>query len=852
MELTATLSAALPSHVFIPLVAVPDEGTTSADYGEVPSILIHAGATSGHGILGTVEDGDTEYESFRVMLDAANLPAEVGEGPRSWVRVTIKPRAVPVVWLSAPATVNEGESEFVTVTAHLSETLSEAVKVPVTAKFGSGPAASHDIPIAANATSGTVDIATPQDDNSADDRLTVEIDGNRLIMLDQPYIQKDVLNRARPSRIAITVVDRPALTVRGGTAREGQDESLTFTVRLSYAAAETVIVGYATANPTSDWQGASPATAGDDYTAAEGELAFAAGETQKTVAVAILDDAVDEGREHFLFQLLAPDGAYVKTGHGEAHGIITNDDPLQKMWLARFGRTVGSQVTDAVSERLAGGLTPGAHMTLAGQPLDLGRADDGKALAAAMTGLAQRFDAPDAPANPGSGPGQAGAGSFGRHGLSGPQSGPGGAWDGPGSETSAPARGVTGRALLLGSSFHVAGGGEGSGPVLAAWGRVAHAGFDGKEASDGGHTGIDGTVLTGTLGADADWGRVLAGVAVSLSEGEGGFEQTGVDSGKIESTLTTFSPYARLKVSERLSAWGLVGWGTGDMTITQDAREATGTRPARAETVTKTDISMQLGAIGARGALMEQDASGGMDLVLKTDAFFVRMESDRAQNSAATTADASRVRLVLEGGRSFAVGPDARFRPSLELGVRHDGGDAETGTGLEIGGGVRYADAASGLSVEARARMLAAHADSNYREWGASATARLDPGERGRGLSLSLSPTIGQAGSATDRLWGAHDAHGFAPDGEFEAARGLRAEAGYGLALLGDRFTGTPNLGFGMSDGGARDYRIGWRLTSAVEGHPGFEVSLDATRREPANDNGEPEHGAMLRALVRW
>ena len=52
-----------------------------------------------------------------------------------------------------------------------------------------------------------------------------------------------------------------------------------------------------------------------------------------------------------------------------------------------------------------------------------------------------------------------------------------------------------------------------------------------------------------------------------------------------------------------------------------------------------------------------------------------------------------------------------------------------------------------------------------------------------------------------------------------------------------------------------RDYRIGWRLTLAVPGDPGFEVTVDATRSEPANDNGAGtpvEHGVMLRAAIRW
>jgi len=146
--------------------------------------------------------------------------------------------------------------------------------------------------------------------------------------------------------------------------------------------------------------------------------------------------------------------------------------------------------------------------------------------------------------------------------------------------------------------------------------------------------------------------------------------------------------------------------------------------------------------------------------------------------------------------------------------LRHHGAAARPiphGAG-DIGGGVSYTDAASGLSIEAKARMLVEHADSDYEEWGVSATARLDPGERGRGLSFSLAPTIGAASSASDRLWAARDARALAPDGgAFTPARGLAGEMGYGLSLFGDRFTGRPNIGLRVSDGGARDYRIGGR-----------------------------------------
>ena len=77
----------------------------------------------------------------------------------------------------------------------------------------------------------------------------------------------------------------------------------------------------------------------------------------------------------------------------------------------------------------------------------------------------------------------------------------------------------------------------------------------------------------------------------------------------------------------------------------------------------------------------------------------------------------------------------------------------------------------------------------------------------------------------------------------------LEAELGYGLPTFGGGFTGTPNLGIGLSDT-ARDYRLGWRLTPARNGAPDFEIGLDATRREAAN--ADAAHGLMLRGTVRW
>ena len=609
------------------------------------------------------------------------------------------------------------------------------------------------------------------------------------------------------------------LAVADARAEEGRDETIDFAVTLAPASPAAVTVDYATADGS--------ATAGEDYTAASGTLTFAPGETSKTVAVPVLDDAIDEGEETFTLTLSAASGATI--ADAEAVGTITNSDPLQKMWLSRFGRTVASHVVDAVAGRLSGP-AGGSQVTLGGQSIAL-------SVLSAETVEARRTL----------------AGALGAERAAnddGPLAGPGaweaaraGWWADP--ETGhGSARSMTGRELLLGSSFHLAaGGGEAGGQGYAAWGRMAVGGFDAKAPAETGTVRLDGEVTTGILGADAQWERWLAGVALSVSEGEGTFDQPGVDSGTVESTLTSVNPYVRYQASDRLSAWGLLGYGTGDMTITQAARGE------RAKTVTRTDISMRLGAAGARGVLLEADETGGIDLALRGDAFLVQMDWEKVSNETDTRADSSRLRLVLEGSRGFALGEGAVLTPGLEVGLRHDGGDAETGTGVEVGGRIRYADAGSGLTVEASARTLIAHEDSGYEEWGAGGSVRLDPGASGRGLSLALAPVWGTPSSGVERLWSARDAAGLAPGGEFEAERRLEGELGYGLGAFGGAFTGTPNIGFGLSDN-ARDYRLGWRLTSAVPGDPGFEINLDATRREAANENAE--HGAMLRAVIRW
>ena len=467
--------------------------------------------------------------------------------------------------------------------------------------------------------------------------------------------------------------------------------------------------------------------------------------------------------------------------------------------MARFDRTVATQVVDAIGDRLSGGGTRG--VTVGGQSLNRtgGAVDEALARDRLLGELGELGE--------------------------------------PGAEPKVLS--MTGRELLLGSSFSVGGGGKNGAPSWGAWGRFATGGF--KADADG--MRVEGDVTTGLLGADASRGRWLAGVAVSLSRGEGPFRLTSAmesnrRSGTVESSLTALYPYAKLGLSDRMEAWGMVGLGTGKLTV----RESGGTP-------IETDLGMTMGAVGARGRLLSAGEGGGLDLALRSDAMWVRMKSDAVSNGegnlAAAQALVSRLRLIVEGSRTFAMADERTITPRGEVGVRHDLGDAETGTGVEVGAGVKFAG--DGFSIEGAVRALVAHEDAHYREWGASGAIRVDPGAAGRGLSLSIAPTWGNAASEAARLWSARDAGGLVRADDFEAKSRLEAELGYGVGAPRGPGLVTPYAGLTLSGGAPRALRTGVRWNAS----PGAAVSLEASR-EGQGSGEAPANALTLRAEARW
>ena len=603
--------------------------------------------------------------------------------------------------------------------------------------------------------------------------------------------------RTYTTALATTIHGPVGISVADTTVTEGADAQLDFVVSLSRAAVSPVTVDYLTRDGT--------AIAGQDYTATSGTVTFAAGETGKTVTVPVLDDVHDEGSETMKLKLANASGG--RLTDRKAIGTITNSDPLQRAWLSRFGRSVGTHVTDAVGDRLRD--TQGqSYMTIAGQNIPLGKdsqASSKDMQASSKDTLVQSFTNLD-------------AGVVGDPYAGGTQK-------------------MNLREILQGSSFRLNMGADGGrGSHLTAWGRFAGTAFSGRD----GDLSLDGDVFTGTVGIDGTWGRVLAGLAVAHSRGDGTYSGVGErGQGALENTLTSLHPYLQYALTDRLNVWGMVGYGWGALDLTLETGKTM-----------ETDTRLLMGTVGGRGILLSAHETGGFELATRSDVMFTNTESDAVAGVdgklVASEGEAHRLRVVLEGSRAMAFAEGRSLTPTLELGLRHDWGDAETGFGLELGGRVQYADPTLGLTIEGAVRGLLAHEDSDYQEWGASGSLRIAPGAGGQGLSLTLAPTWGAASSGMDGLWSRQTTAGLAPQGARPSPTAqLNAEIGYGLAGPFGPGLLTPYAGTVLSDGAARTYRLGTRWTAVS----GLTLSLDGQRQEPA---GQQPVNQGLQLQVGW
>ena len=369
---------------------------------------------------------------------------------------------------------------------------------------------------------------------------------------------------------------------------------------------------------------------------------------------------------------------------------------------------------------------------------------------------------------------------------------------------------------------------------FTAWGCGDYLSLDG--GGGGGAVAWDGEVVSMELGADITLGpSLLAGMSVTRSKGSFDYRSNGKGErsrGEHDLRLTGVHPYFGWSISPNLDVWGTVGRASGDLRVSDDVARRSVTR----------SVSVDSGTVGVIGRLPPR---GAVKFNLKGEAGLARLALAGAEAAIGEVKlNLNRLRLSTEASRERELSSGASLVPWGEVGVRHDGGDGETGAGLEIGSGLRYRNPHTGWTAESHSRWLATHANDSLREWSFGARLHYEPDASGRGPSVRVTRSWGETASGVQRIW-ERDATDAAPSGDAPAGR-LDVRVAYGFPAFSGQRRLTPYGAVGLEDGAGRDYRLGGRLSLGAKG----ALSLEAERRE--HRDAAPSHAVMLRFVARF
>ncbi|MYB34593.1 MAG: hypothetical protein F4X92_05635, partial [Gammaproteobacteria bacterium] len=362
MKFVVNLSVSSTEEITVPF-SLGGSATLDEDYTAPASrsVTFPPGSTSQEIIVKVIGDTfDEANERISVTLsDATN--AKVATGSGTALGTITDDDATPTVTLKlTPPEIDENGGSS-TVTATLSGVSSEDLTLTVSATPDT-PAVAGDFQLGANQiltipageteSTGTVTVTAVDNSVVAKDKsITIAADASGGVEMDDP------------EDVKLTIWDddnQPRLLIDSPMVEEGasgENPTLTFTVTLSKSSSQGVTVNYAAVNTGTT---AGTATSGEDHAAlTSGKLTFGAMETEKTIAVTVTGDDIDEPNETVVVQLSKPTNAKFAGNKPRLEGIgtITDDDATPTATLILTPSAIkesGASDTTAVTATLSG------------------------------------------------------------------------------------------------------------------------------------------------------------------------------------------------------------------------------------------------------------------------------------------------------------------------------------------------------------------------------------------------------------------------------------------------------------------------------------------------------------------
>ena len=320
-------------------------------------------------------------------------------------------------------------------------------------------------------------------------------------------------------------------------------------------------------------------------------------------------------------------------------------------------------------------------------------------------------------------------------------------------------------------------------------GEIEDIGMDFDGGLDAIHLGVD-------LYAN---GQTLAGVSLMQSWGDLDYTDDEVD-GSLDSSMSTFHPYVYFQANPNLGVWGILGFGSGSVDVSEPDRTH------------EFDADFSMFAGGVRSVLNRRDNN---ELGLSADAFMAELSTDAADDISGVSGEAQRARVMVDWLSNSTMEAGQDFSWKAEIGGRFDGGDGIEGAGIEAGFRAGLVDSDQGLDVALGARALLLH-ENDASDYGIGVQVTWDPGEKRKGMVASLGSSYGQDRGGSTSLW--DNGNAMNPIGTMWQETQVRVDGEVGYAGLLTPF-GLPGTVMPYSrarfSGYGQEFGVGTRWTPA-------------------------------------
>ena len=790
---TVTLSGTVQDDVRLTYLTEDGSAVAGDDYtGESSEVTVRGNSPSASFTVATLQDPDPEStETFRVRLTLAPNAPDGVTPPSGQATASITDDDLALVPVP-DVTMTEGETR--TITLRFNPAPPEAVELSVVASGSATPGADYVVAVGGTPLGPQTTFtlppntpAVPVEFQALDDSLAEGAETVTAVLWTVPPSGQQ---GSRVGTVNVTIEDNDELSASVSVPEAvAEGEVAPFTVSLSG--------GTSTANVVVSYSVGGTAKAPGDYTAPSGSLTIQSGESSDRIPIQTNTDNEIEADETLVVTLTAvqTDNGTARVGSPRSATTAIQDEAFHSLnrvnqtLLPGVVRASAASALEAVSWRMAEAAQgdPPTSADLAG-----------------LTGLYRALLANERALQDGS------------YDL---------------------AKVLGGSSFLVPLSSHD--GDSGSEVGIAVWGGGDFRTIGGGDADA---VDWDGSVWSARLGADMRFvDSLLTGIAVSWASGALDY----VDATPREDREGTYATWL-------VSAHPYVGWTTPDFGLWVSGGFGFGgvTLDDSEEDAQEADLTQWSVGAGGSVTLLSTDwfiAGGNTALKLKAEGFLAgaTVAENESKLIQELTVGVNQARAAIEASHAQHFAGGGSLRPSLEIGGRFDGGDGETGAGLEVGGGLTYADPGSGLTVAGTGRALVIR-DGNYGEWGLSGLIQLDPNAAGHGLMMSVRPTFGITASGVSGLW-EHGTLDLLSGGEAAGGR-VEAEIGYGLPAFGTAGVLTPYAGASLTDAGAHSLSLGGRL----ELGPAFDLTLELERSDSADPDTAAEHDITLEGSFSW